>query len=338
MLRLVQLTQAIFCLVSMILTSLFALSLAGVTGDVLPHQEGGIKVVFLALLFISIGACIDIGKYLFWSQRQRNRCYGILSLVLMAFSWLASYAFLLASEQDLMRASQVRSEQYIALQLRIKSTQQAIATQERLLEKRLASAYHSQWQQGEANLDAIASLQSTLADLTEDATTVGLGTAAKKVPTTRFFASIGQALTIEPDAVRLTAYGILSFLLEVSTLGMISLARAVQSDRVGVGLAPRDKETAIQKPELDSETQQKVAQLKSDILHGRIPPVLRKIKAAHYGLELDLERQILRNLFDAGILEQDKRNSYKLGSSFQLAARCLSPIECTADNSAHQSG
>ncbi|MFN3237616.1 MAG: hypothetical protein ACE37D_11210 [Pseudomonadales bacterium] len=73
MLRLVQITQAIFCLVSMILTSLFALSLSGVYFDALPDQEGWEKSVFLAALFILIGCCIDIGKYLFWSQRLRSR-------------------------------------------------------------------------------------------------------------------------------------------------------------------------------------------------------------------------------------------------------------------------
>ena len=139
MLRLVQITQAIFCLVSMILTSLFALSLSSVTVDALPDQEGWGKAVFLAVLFILIGCCIDIGKYLFWSQRQRSRYYGMLSLVLMVFSWLASCAFLVTSEHDLVRESQVRSDQYIALQLRIESTRQAIAFHERLLEKRQCS-------------------------------------------------------------------------------------------------------------------------------------------------------------------------------------------------------
>ena len=233
MLRLVQVTQAIFCLVSMILTSLFALSLSGVTVDTLPDQEGWGKAVFLAVLFILIGCCIDIGKYLFWSQRQRSRYYGMLSLVLMIFSWLASCAFLVTSEHDLVRESQVRSDQYIALQLRIESTRQAIAFHERLLEKRLGSAYHSQWKESETDLETIASLKSTLADLTEDSSNVGLETAAQAVPTTRFFAGVGQVLNIDPQVVSVMGYGILSLLLELSTLGMIGLARTLKSDLGG---------------------------------------------------------------------------------------------------------
>ncbi|MAZ86138.1 MAG: hypothetical protein CL693_00630 [Cellvibrionaceae bacterium] len=320
MLRLVQVTQAIFCLVSMILTSLFALSLSGVTVDTLPDQEGWGKAVFLAVLFILIGCCIDIGKYLFWSQRQRSRYYGMLSLVLMIFSWLASCAFLVTSEHDLVRESQVRSDQYIALQLRIESTRQAIAFHERLLEKRLGSAYHSQWKESETDLETIASLKSTLADLTEDSSNVGLETAAQAVPTTRFFAGVGQVLNIDPQVVSVMGYGILSLLLELSTLGMIGLARTLKSDLGGDYDVQGETETVIQNSEHEIEVKQKVAQLTSDILQSRIPPVLRKIKAAHYDLDLDVVRQVLRNLFDAGILEQDKRNSYKLGDQFQNIA------------------
>ena len=320
MLRLVQITQAIFCLVSMILTSLFALSLSGVTVDALHDQDGLWKALFLAALFILIGCCIDIGKYLFWSQRQRSPYYGMLSLVLMVFSWLASCAFLVTSEHDLVRESQVRSDQYIALQLRIESTRQAIAFHERLLEKRLGSAFHSQWKESEANLETIASLKSTLADLTENSSNVGLEAAAQTVPTTRFFAGIGQALNIDPQVVKVMGYGILSLLLELSTLGMIGLARNLKSDLGGDYGAPGEKETVIDNGEYEIEVKQKVAQLTSDILQGRIPPVLRKIKAAHYDLDLDVVRHVLRNLLDSGILEQDKRNSYKLRDQFQNIA------------------
>lgn len=320
MLRLVQITQGIFCLVSMILTSLFALSLSGVTVDALPDQEGWGKTVFLAALFISIGCCIDIGKYLFWSQRLRSRYYGFLSLILMVFSWLASCAFLVTSEHNLVRESQVRSDHYIALQLRIESTRQAIAFHERLLEKRLGSAYHNQWKESETNFETIASLKSTLADLTEDSSNAGLEAAAKMVPTTRFFTGIGQVLNIDPQVVRLMGYGILSLLLELCTLGMIGLVRTLKSDVAGDLATSSEDETAIQHDEYEAEVKQKVARLTSDILQGRIPPVLRKIKAAHYDLDLDVVRQVLRSLLDSGILEQDKRNSYKLGDQFQNPA------------------
>ena len=188
------------------------------------------------------------------------------------------------------------------------------------MEKRLDSVYHSQWKESEANLEAIASLKSILADLMKDSSNVGLETATQAVPTTRFFTGIGQVLNIDTEAVRVMGYGILSLLLELSTLGMIGLARTLKSDLRGDNGALGEAETVIENSEYGIRVKRKVAQLTSDILQGRIPPVLRKIKAAHYDLDLDVVRQVLRNLFDSGILEQDKRNSYKLGDQFQSSA------------------
>ncbi len=149
---------------------------------------------------------------------------------------------------------------------------------------------------------------------------MGLETAAQTVSTTRFFAGIGQVLNIDPQVVRVMGYGILSLLLELSTLGMIGLARTLKSDLGGDYGARGETETVIDNGEYEIEVKKKVVQLTSDILQGRIPPVLRKIKAAHYDLDLDVVRQVLRNLLDSGILEQDKRNSYKLGDQFQNIA------------------
>jgi len=318
MFRLIQITQIIFCLVSMILTSLFALSLSGVTIDGLSDQEGWGKTVFLAVLFVLIGCCIDISKYLFWAQRQRSRYYVILSLILMVFSWLASCAFLASSEHSLIQESQIRSDQYMALLQRIDSAKAEISFHERLLEKRLNSAYHSQWKEGEVNVDKIATLNSTLTGLMEGTSDVGLEAATKMVPTTRFFTEIGQVLNVGAQVIRAIGYGLLSLLLEVNTLGMISLARALKLDVDGDYVVPDGVGIGVHSGDCDVEVKPKTIQLTNDILQGRIPPVLRKIKAAHYDLNLDVIRQVLKSLFDVGILEQDKRNSYKINENFKI--------------------
>ena len=320
MLRLIQITQIIFCLVSMILTSLFALSLSGVTIDRLSDQASWERVVFLATLFVLIGCCIDIGKYLFWSHRHRSRYYGILSLVLMGFSWLASCAFLVSSENNLLRESQIRSDQYVALQQKIDGTKQEIAFHERLLEKRLSSSYHSQWNQGEATVEKIATLRVKLTELTESSSGVGLDAAVQQVPTTRLFNEISQVLNISSELIRAVGYGLLSLLLEVSTLGMISLVHTFKLDSA---VNHRCLENAGDKLETgdserqDVETQQMKARLTDDILKGNTPPVLRRIRAADYGLGIDVIRQVLKGLYAVGVLEADKRNSYKLAGPLQ---------------------
>ena len=67
----------------------------------------------------------------------------------------------------------------------------------------------------------------------------------------------------------------------------------------------------------NEEARQAAARLTEDILKGRIPPVLRRIRAARYGLDIDAIRRILKDLYDAGVLEADKRRSYKLSESAQ---------------------
>ena len=94
--------------------------------------------------------------------------------------------------------------------------------------------------------------------------------------------------------------------------------------------ALREK-SVVERPELnepvslsDSDTdkgegdREKSAQLIFDILNRQLPPVLRTIKSADYGLSLDQIRQVLRDLHAAGILETGIRNSYKLSEKYSI--------------------
>ncbi|WP_427979223.1 hypothetical protein, partial [Agarivorans sp.] len=277
------------------------------------------KMVFLAVLFVLIGCCIDIGKYLFWAQRKRSHYYGFLSLVLMGFSWLASCAFLVSSEYNLLRESQIQSAPYVALQQKIDGIKQEVAFHERLLEKRLSSSYHSQWKQGEVTIEKLADLKAKLTELTESSSGIGLDVAVQHVPTTKFFNEISQILNVSSKVTRAVGYGLLSMLLEVGTLGMISLLHAFKLDSaVKYPLDPSGGELGVGDGENnDVETQQMKARLIYDILKGNTPPVLRRIKAADYGLGIDVIRQILKGLYTVGVLETDKRNSYKLAGSLR---------------------
>lgn len=220
----------------------------------------------------------------------------------------------------MLRESQVNSVQYTALQQKIESTYEEITFHERLRKKRLSSSYHSQWKQAEATVEKIASLKDKLTELTESSSVVGLDAAALQVPTTQLFNEISKMFNISSNMVRAVGYDLLSLLLEVSTLGMISFVNALKLDSVvnhdylesaGDELELRDSEKQ------DVETQQMKARLTDDILKGNTPSVLRRIKAADYGLGLDVVRQVLKGLYTAGALETDKRNSYKLAGSLR---------------------
>ncbi|MBL4783210.1 MAG: hypothetical protein JKX92_13290 [Porticoccaceae bacterium] len=320
MLRLTQLTQTIFCLVSMILTGLFALSLSGVSLNVLSESDGVNKTVLLAVLFVLIGCCIDIGKYLFWAQRQRSAYFVGLSLTLMAFSWLASCAFFMSSEASLLQEAQTNTGEYVALQHRIESLTQEISHHERLLDNRLNSTYHKQWEAGEGDANTIAKLRISLNVLIERLPSAGRENAAEKVPTAQFFKQVGEALNVSVDTARTIGYGVLSLLLEISTLGMISLVQVFRTDAKVGSRANNDAKGAFihNSDQLNLAAQQAVIQLICDILSGEVPPVVRKLRAADYGVDHSVIQQILKNLHAIGLLEDGKRNSYKLREGLKL--------------------
>lgn len=309
--RLIKIVKYTFCLVSMILTSLFALSLSGVASSDVLIGNGLSKNLLAAGLFILIGCCIDFGKYLFWSERQRSHYYGVMAIVLTGFSLLASCAFFLSAEFVAINNSRLESTEYRVLQEKSDAIRQEINHHERLLEKRLNSEFHRQWVEGEKNAERIRELKGSLIRLMELSSNAGKNTAMNEVPITRFFAVLGRIFGVSIETVRNLGYGLLALLLEVITLGAISLENSMRRDALCADKATDD---AI-KPEAsvdDSEQREKIVNLSNDIIQGRIQPVIRKIKAAQYELDIDEIRQVLMNLYMAGLIEKDARNSYKL--------------------------
>ena len=322
MLKLIWFVQAVFFLVSMLLTGLFAMSLSGADFNGVMKTSESDQAIFMAGLFILIGCCIDVGKYLFWVKRRISRYFKMLSLVLMVFSWLASCAFFLSSETRLVKEMQQRSPEYVSLQQEIDGLQKNIAIEEQLLNKRLGSSYHRQWEQAQNSAARIERFQAEIAAKQSALSQVGLSSSVNQLETTKLFAAISHTLNIDLDTVRTVGYAVLALLLEVSTLGMISLAGAERE--VDSVLFPRTDEPELSPDDdtaIDEEYRQKLAQLTIDILQGKTRPVLRVIKSANYDLTLDQIRAVLRDLHTVGILDTDIRNSYKL--SARLTARTL---------------
>ena len=157
----------------------------------------------------------------------------------------------------------------------------------------------------------IRELKSSLIGLIELSSSAGKDAAMNEVPITRFFSIMGRLFGVSTEMIRNLGYGLLALLLEVITLGAISLANSMRHDVLWT-----DKETDdATKPEAsvdDSEQRQRIVDLSNDIIRGRVQPVIRRIKAGHYKLDIDEIRQVLMNLHMAGLIEKDARNSYKL--------------------------
>lgn len=137
----------------------------------------------------------------------------------------------------------------------------------------------------------------------------GRDTAMKEVPVTRFFATLGRVFGVSTEVVRNFGYGLLALLLEVITLGAISLANSMRHDD---GVASKELDDSTESSVDDSELRRKIVNLSNDIIRGQVQPVIRKIKAAQYELDIDEIRQVLMNLHLAGLIEKDARKSYKL--------------------------
>ena len=317
MLYLVLITQNLLCFVSMTLTGLFALSLSGSKFDLLSEQGVSSETLFLSVLFLVIGISIDIGKYLFWAQRRQGNYFLVLSLLLMLFSWLASCAFLVSSEANVISRQRLQSSEYKALLQQIDNAQQEIAYQEKLLAKRLSSTYHRQWAEGENNAQTIAQLRSSLVVFTQNLSEAGKASAAQQVPVTAFFINASEYIGISDKTVRFLAFGLLSLLLELSTLGMISLVQLCKLNENNQDCTIRHVNN-IDASSSDTESvilaQQAVIRLICDILSGKSAPVFRKIRESKYGLDVSVIRQVLRNLHAVGVLKEGKRNSYELAT------------------------
>ena len=135
----------------------------------------------------------------------------------------------------------------------------------------------------------------------------------KATPVTAFFFAVSTMMNMEVSSIRNTFFALLAFLLEINTLGAISLSRSLRA-----GHSETEENvilTSCEQVEEDFEHREKLLKLSSDILGSNIQPVLRKIKAAQYGLDLDEIKQVLISLYQAGLIEKDARKSYKLKPS-----------------------
>lgn len=201
----------------------------------------------------------------------------------------------------------------MSLQQEIDGLQKNIAIEEQLLNKRLGSSYHRQWEQAQNSAARIERFQAEIAAKQSTLAQVGLSSSLNQLETTKLFTAISHTLNIDLDTARTVGYAVLALLLEVSTLGMISLAGAERETNSCLLSHPAEHEPLPDSdPAIDADCRQKLAQLTLDILNGKIRPVLRVIKSADYDLSLDQIRAVLSDLHSAGILDTDIRNSYKL--------------------------
>ena len=242
-------------------------------------------------------------------------------------------AFFITGDAALIQNAQASTPEYRIHQEKISALRDDIRRRELLVERQLSSRYHDQWRAGEEQLKTIADQQRVLSDALGQGATPGNERALAALPTQQLFVAIATIFSGEAERVRLAAFALLALLLEVSALAAISLSGAAERVFVSEPLSrspqqplqpspPSPREPSVPLPDAVSESDQ-LAQLVRDIVRGRIEPVVRKIVAARYGINLALIRETLDDLKRQGILDDDIRNSYKLSAVFMDPDKAL---------------
>ncbi|MBV1870898.1 MAG: GntR family transcriptional regulator [Gammaproteobacteria bacterium] len=305
----------LLCVLSMVLTACFSLSF----GSGMDGNNQWIVYGSLALLVL-IGLVLDLSKYVFWSALviDNNRIYRALAVVLMLFSWLASVAFFISSENHKMLQARINSAEYTAYIQRLSSLDRKIEDKQREFNQRINSKFHDQWDKSTALLEEIEVFSSSKVSLLLKEPDIGRISAAQSVVSMAFFNSIAHLLKLNSDSVRNGFYALLALLIEVCAFGLLSLCR---KDPVAVSIlcsACSIKvviETPLgrngEPPALSGEDTDGQEKLIADIRSGKVIPVFNQLKG-HYGLSHVKIREVLKQLKADGVLVEGSRRSLEL--------------------------
>jgi len=138
---------ALLCLISIVLTGCFALSF----GSVNSSTENTAFILWSPILLLAVGIALDLSKYIFWAVHNKkwHQAYKSLAVILMLFSWMASVAFFITSEDEKISTHRKQTSEYFAYQTQLADLDRNIETQSQLLNNRLSSRFHDQWDKGE---------------------------------------------------------------------------------------------------------------------------------------------------------------------------------------------
>ncbi len=203
---LTHLTKYLLCGVSLALTALFALSF---TSSI--SMEAGIKYL-PQLLMVSIGVGIDLSKYLFWHFREKHYAYYALSFVLVFFSCMASIAFFVTQEQQQIRKAVQSTPAFTAQAASIALLEKEILAKQKLLDARLASRYHEQWDKGESLAGELAALRLELGQLINTGNDIGVDQARQQISTAAFFVGVSKILGVSFESTVTVGYALLALL------------------------------------------------------------------------------------------------------------------------------
>lgn len=326
-------TKYLLCVVSLALTALFALSFTSTTS-----AESNIAYL-PQILMVSIGGGIDLSKYLFWRYRAKHLAFYCMASVLVLFSCMASIAFFVTQEHQQIERGVVQTSEYKAYTTSIELLEKEIQAKQKLLDARLASQYHQQWDKAEDLVSELAALRDKLNQLINENHHVGVESAQKNISTAAFFLGISELLGVPFQSAVTLGYALLALLIELSALGVIAMSEpgSRSGDQVdrrrndfddelepftgGERIQPRPSDDTDQDSESPPSSEEAIIH---DILTGESKPILRQL-IKQYGIQYQQARDILDHLLDRRLI-RDVGLTYEVVPS--LKKRWLMTKEC----------
>ncbi len=317
------------CLVSMVLTASFAVSFSSGLSD---SQSSAILGM---LLLGTIGVILDLCKYIFWGTNSTNHriAFKSYATILLIFSWLASVAFFVTSEEKKVNHYRKDTAEYKSYIAKLESIGDKIQQKKGIAGKRLTSEYHDQWDSSQALTQEIALLLDTKTALISTEAVVGHQQAQLQIPSMALFVSIASIVNIKASTVRIVFYGVLALLIELCSIGLISYCaeRNKINDPTAeyTPIESDDEETDSKEPDdNDDDDEENISKddivseeerLRRDIMSGQLEPSYKKIHGhAAYRLSRRHIRDLLNNMKEEGFLEDGPRGSLKVIANIGL--------------------
>jgi len=312
---------ALLCLISMVLTGCFALSFSAVNSS----TGNSAFILWSPILLLAVGIALDLSKYIFWAVHNMkwHQAYKLLAVILMLFSWMASVAFFITSEDEKISSYRKQTVEYLTYQTQLADLDRNIEAQNQLLNNRLSSRFHDQWDKGEIITQDIQALQQQRKALIAKEQSIGIREAYNHLVSLAFFNAIATMTNIDNNTVRNIFYAILALLIEICALGLIGVCRIEKKTLPSVVPSPSlvlqtsepidqmDNSQLIQdSPEIIENIE--TSRLIEDIKQGSVPPVFNQIKAMNYNLSQKDIRLTLQTLKETGILKEGARRSLVL--------------------------
>lgn len=312
---------AILCLISMVLTGCFALNFSSINDN----SSNSAFIILSPFLLIAVGITLDLSKYVFWATHNKNshEGYKLLAVILMLFSWMASVAFFISSENEKINEYRKQTAEYLSYQSKLMYLDRTIEIKTDLLNKRLNSRFHEQWDKSETITQEIQDLQANRVNLIANEQSMGISEAYSNLVSMAFFNAIAEMLNLDRHTVRNVFYALLAFLIEVCALGLIGVCRLQQNKRTSnQPPSPITRDTSPRLPTADEHNillqneeaneNEEETRLMNDIKNGLVPPVFNQIKALNYALSQKNIKHILQTLKNTGVLKEGPRRSLVL--------------------------